>query len=152
MWFARFQIYIHAFERIFFSNFYFYGSFNAEFREDFRHGNNSSVTLKSPSLPKFKNIFHVGAHLGQIFIYLFCVFSVSMDHILIHPCWGRWAVAHSQVVTPSPATRGARARSSPTPCRRPSPQPLASAKRGSPPTPCRIAPSARPPRPGSHQN
>ena len=40
----------------FFSNFNFYGLFNAEFREDFRHGNNSSVTLKSPSLPKFKNI------------------------------------------------------------------------------------------------
>ena len=40
---------------------YFYGSFNAEFHEDFRHGNNSSVTSKSPSLPKFKNIFHVGA-------------------------------------------------------------------------------------------
>ena len=39
---------------IFFFKFLFYGSFNAEFRKDFRHGNNSSVTSKSPSLPKFK--------------------------------------------------------------------------------------------------
>ena len=46
---------VRAFERIFFSN--FYGLFNAEFHEDFRHGYNSSVTSKSPSLPKFKNIF-----------------------------------------------------------------------------------------------
>jgi hypothetical protein len=49
-------IVVHAFEQ-FFLNFYFYGLFNAEFREDFRHGNNSSVTSKSPFLPKFKNIF-----------------------------------------------------------------------------------------------
>ena len=48
---------VHAFERFFFSNFYFYGSFNAEFREDFRHVNNSSVTSKSPLLPKFKNMY-----------------------------------------------------------------------------------------------
>ena len=52
----KIAIVVHAFER-FFSNFYFYGLFNAEFREDFRHGNNSSVTSKSPFLPKFKNIY-----------------------------------------------------------------------------------------------
>ena len=42
----------------FFSKFWsFYSLLNAEFRKDFRHGNNSSVTSKSPSLPKFKNIY-----------------------------------------------------------------------------------------------
>ena len=46
---------VHAFERFIFK-FLFYGSFNAVFREDFRHGNNSSVTSKSPLLPKFENI------------------------------------------------------------------------------------------------
>ena len=47
----------------FFFNF-FYSSFNAEFCEDFRHGNNSSVTLKSPSLPKFKNINYPSNNTG----------------------------------------------------------------------------------------
>ena len=47
---------VHAVERFFFK-FLVYGSFNAVFREDFRHGNNSSVTSKSPLLPKFENIY-----------------------------------------------------------------------------------------------
>ena len=33
---------------------------NAEFRKDFRHSDNSSITSKLPSLPKFKNIFFKG--------------------------------------------------------------------------------------------
>ena len=42
----------------FFSKFWsFYSLLNAEFRKDFRYGNNSSVTSKLPSLLKFKNIF-----------------------------------------------------------------------------------------------
>ena len=54
LWFPKGQLISIRSNEFFFSNFYFYSSFNAEFCEDFRHGNNSSVTLKSPSLPKFK--------------------------------------------------------------------------------------------------
>ena len=61
-------IVVHAFERFFFN---FYGLFNAEFFEDFRHGNNSSLTSKSPLIPKFKNIsfflLKIAVHL--VFIY-----------------------------------------------------------------------------------
>ena len=38
----------------FFKFWVFYSSFNPEFSEDFRHGNNSSVTSKLLSLPSFK--------------------------------------------------------------------------------------------------
>ena len=40
----------------FFQFWAFCSSFNAEFREDFRHGNNSSVRSKLLSLPNFKNL------------------------------------------------------------------------------------------------
>ena len=64
---------------IFFPNF-FYGSFNTEFREDFRHSNKYSVTSKSSLLPKRNDDFtELGGRKGLLIVPIWLALSLAGD-------------------------------------------------------------------------